>query len=431
MKLQLKLTEEQKKLIDKQLLVSNYVYNKTIKYINDNKITKINDKELRNKLVTKNSKTENVIYKKFKNYITNIKKQTNTLNKRNLKDVIKLYYLNQRIKFNEELFKDFKKNIKPTENKNLFDWELEVDKEIRAGAVFEACKNIKTAKMNVLKGNIKFFKMKFKSKKNGKYSMVLTQSMFKLKNINNSNFLYFTSNKMKDKQMYFSKRNQQKINSITNLKDSKIIKNQGKYFLALSVDNVHIQSKNQLRLIGIDPGVRTFLSCYSEDNMLEYHFNNNLTDNLDKLKSKLKNKERRKLKRVRKKILTKIEKRKDNIINELHWKCINHLIKNYDYIFLEKFESQGFIKGGKNKTLNRMCNNLKHFQFRERLMYKADCHDKKVILVNAYLTTKTCSNCGNIQDIGNSKIYNCDQCKKILSRDLNAAKNILMKGLLR
>lgn len=410
-------------IIDKNLQVSNYVYNKTIKYINDNNIKKIYKKKIRDILVTNNSKVDNPYYIKFTNYIHKIKNKINKLNKKKLKDVVLFIILKKKLEFCENSFKKLKKLIPCVKNNSLYDWELSVHKDIRAGSVFEACKNISTLKMQVKLGNIRFFKMKYRTKKSGKYSMVLTQSMFKLKD----NALYFTDKNLKDKKMYFSKRSNNLLSSIKNIKDSRIIKKYGKYFLSLSVQTKITKLENKLRIVGIDPGVRTFLTCYRKDLLSEYHFNEKITDNLDKLKVKLK---KRKLKRLKKKTLTKIDKRKENVINELHWKCINHLLTNNDYILLEKFESQGFVKGGKNKTLNRRTNNLKHYKFRERLIYKAKCYNKSVILVNAYLTTKTCSSCGNVKDIGDSKIYKCDKCKISLARDFNSAKNILMKGLL-
>lgn len=421
--LQLKLTNAQKLIFDKNLQVSNYVYNKTIKYINDNKITTINKLKLRNKLVTLNSKTEDDTYIKFKKYITNLKKQTNLLNKRKLKDIVKLIKLRKRIDYINSVFTKVKKNIKPKVNNDLKQWELDVHKDIRAESVFEACKNINTAKTNVSNGLIKFFEMKYKTKKEGKYSMGLTKAMFKL----TDGKFYLTNKDFKgnNKILHFSKRNNKLIEKITNFKDSKIIKKQGKYYLALAVENKQILDFKTNRVIGIDPGVRTFLTCYSEDHGIEYKFNNNLTDKLDKLKSILKNKHN-----LRKRTLTKIDKRKENVINELHWKSINHLVKNYDVIIIEKFDSQGFVKGGKNKTLNRRTNNLKPYLFRQRLLYKAECYNKEVLVVNSHYTTKTCSNCGNQQDIGMSKIYDCKKCNQVLERDFNAAKNILMKGLL-
>ena len=57
-------------------------------------------------------------------------------------------------------------------------------------------------------------------------------------------------------------------------------------------------------------------------------------------------------------------------------------------------------------------------------------HCSKVILVNEAFTSQTCSSCGNMYKIETSEIYNCPSCKNIMGRDINAAKNILMKGLL-
>ena len=45
----------------------------------------------------------------------------------------------------------------------------------------------------------------------------------------------------------------------------------------------------------------------------------------------------------------------------------------------------------------------------------------------------TCSCCGNLNNVGKSEIYNCENqlCKKTLLRDVSAAKNILMKGIIK
>jgi putative transposase len=43
-----------------------------------------------------------------------------------------------------------------------------------------------------------------------------------------------------------------------------------------------------------------------------------------------------------------------------------------------------------------------------------------------HYTSKTCSECGNIDHkLGASKIYHCKCCASIMDRDLNASKNIL------
>ena len=49
--------------------------------------------------------------------------------------------------------------------------------------------------------------------------------------------------------------------------------------------------------------------------------------------------------------------------------------------------------------------------------------------VNEYLTSKTCSSCGSILEIGTSEIYSCSKCLLKTGRDENASKNILKCGL--
>ena len=56
--------------------------------------------------------------------------------------------------------------------------------------------------------------------------------------------------------------------------------------------------------------------------------------------------------------------------------------------------------------------------------------NKLLYIVNEANTTKTCSFCGNIYCPGKSEIYNCCNCKRNIGRDINAAKNILMKGIM-
>jgi len=64
------------------------------------------------------------------------------------------------------------------------------------------------------------------------------------------------------------------------------------------------------------------------------------------------------------------------------------------------------------------------------IRYKAESAGCNVILVDPWDTTKTCSNCGNIQK---KHIYErqhcCAVCGIVYTRDVNAAINILKKAL--
>jgi putative transposase len=51
--------------------------------------------------------------------------------------------------------------------------------------------------------------------------------------------------------------------------------------------------------------------------------------------------------------------------------------------------------------------------------------------VDEAYTTKICSNCGQQNFVGVSKIYRCSNsdCSYTADRDMNAAKNIMLRGL--
>ena len=42
-------------------------------------------------------------------------------------------------------------------------------------------------------------------------------------------------------------------------------------------------------------------------------------------------------------------------------------------------------------------------------------------------TSKTCTRCGQINEVGGSEIYKCSGCKLTLDRDINGARNIYLK----
>jgi len=72
-----------------------------------------------------------------------------------------------------------------------------------------------------------------------------------------------------------------------------------------------------------------------------------------------------------------------------------------------------------------------HYQFKTRLLSKAVSRGTRVYLVGEEHTTKSCGQCGLINDdIEGSKTFWCDGCGlKGVDRDVHAARNILMKHL--
>ena len=116
--------------------------------------------------------------------------------------------------------------------------------------------------------------------------------------------------------------------------------------------------------------------------------------------------------------------------NSFHWKTIRWLLDNLDLVLYGDIKSHGIVQQGENKKLHRRVNTLKFFSFKQRLLHRARLERKRIVLVPEHYTTRTCSSCGTLNDPGSSKVYHCSFCRTHVGRDVNAAKNILMKGMI-
>ena len=186
---------------------------------------------------------------------------------------------------------------------------------------------------------------------------------------------------------------------------------------------------NEGNYCGGDLGLRTFLTLYTNNDIIEFKQNQSLLDRLNKKLDMLRSNKRRKKKRIRKRALIKIEKRKTDMINDLHNKVIKNLLDTYDYISLGNIKSHNMVKDGNNNKNNRKFNDLKLYQFKVKLARKALQRGVLLDLVNENHSTKICSKCGATNDPGSSEIYTCNNCKSVKSRDGQSGKNHLMMGV--
>lgn len=204
------------------------------------------------------------------------------------------------------------------------------------------------------------------------------------------------------------------------------MKKNNDFWLVLPVAITKQEKCNPLNYCGVDPGVRTFMTTFGNNGICEYKHDKILIDKLNKaifyLKSKRINNKR--------KSLNKRETKKENVVNELHWKTINSLLSLNDIVLYGDIKSHNIVKKSFNAQLNQGFNDLKFYKFKERLLYKASLFNKQVFLVNEAYTSQTCSFCGSINKPGTSKTYNCTNCSNTCDRDINASKNILIKGII-
>ena len=105
------------------------------------------------------------------------------------------------------------------------------------------------------------------------------------------------------------------------------------------------------------------------------------------------------------------------------------LVNAYQFIVFEDLAIQDLQSKG-NKTINRGIADVAWDQFVRFTTYKAEWAGREVALVDPRNTTQICSGCGELvpKDLQVRK-HECSHCGLKMSRDRNAALNILARGL--
>ena len=123
----------------------------------------------------------------------------------------------------------------------------------------------------------------------------------------------------------------------------------------------------------------------------------------------------------------KYEKLK-NIKTELHNKIINYLICNSGKIIKPPFKVQEMTPKLHSKTARQMYT-ISFYKMKEKLESKCKEFDIELLIKDEHYTSKTCTCCGNIKsNLGINKKYNCIKCNLYIDRDINGARNIMLKN---
>lgn len=106
------------------------------------------------------------------------------------------------------------------------------------------------------------------------------------------------------------------------------------------------------------------------------------------------------------------------------------LVRNYDIICAETLRVKNMLK---NRKLAKAISDVSWYEFCQQLRYKCLWYNKQFIQIDIYFaSSQICSNCGyknsNVKDL-DVREYDCPECGQHHDRDINAATNILNKGL--
>ena len=326
------------------------------------------------------------------------------------------------------------KHVTAKNNSTINDWELETPKDIRAGAIQDLVTAYKSAMTNLNQGNISQFKLGFRRKKSNS-SIVIPMKPIDIKFPKNN------KGKGKKKLFIYSSylKSPIKLSNDKCLKDIKIehdcrlISNEDKWYICIPIKVENMDWLNKDPVCSLDPGEINFQSIYSQERTVEIKMKKeHLLKQQEKL-NKLQSLAARKLikkkhyERRRNQINSKLE----NQIDDLHYQTINYLTSNYHRIIIPEFKSQELIGKIYSKGVKRNLLSFKHYQFRQRLISKCELRVfTGVSVVTEEYTSKTCGWCGNQENIGGKRVFNCSKCETEIGRDQNGSRNIMIKTLM-
>ena len=219
-------------------------------------------------------------------------------------------------------------------------------------------------------------------------------------------------------------------------RDNRMTLHNGQYHLSVPFKAERRESETQARVVALDPGVRAFLTWFSETDagqIGKHDFGRiqRLCHHLDQLISRTAKAGSRRKRNLRK-AADRIRVRIINLIDELHHQTARFLVDSFDLILLPTFETSQMVQRGKRKIRSKSARSMMtfaHYRFQQFLLWKAWEAGKQVLLVNEAFTSKTCSWSGEIipNRGGRRWIQGSDGVR--VERDINGARGIFLRAL--
>lgn len=201
-----------------------------------------------------------------------------------------------------------------------------------------------------------------------------------------------------------------------------------KWFLILSCDLGDVAVAPSINPpVGIDVGLEHFLTTSNAEHEPNPRFLKTELPKLRRLSRSVSRK--RKGGRNRRKAVKRLRRlhaRVRNLRHEHRHKTALKLTRRYGLIALEGLAVRNMVK---NRRLARSISDAGWYGFRMTLAQKAESAGVRVVEVDPSWTSQLCSGCGQIVRKQLSERWHSCECGCSLQRDVNAARNILARGL--
>ncbi|HHV41420.1 MAG TPA: IS200/IS605 family element transposase accessory protein TnpB [Clostridiaceae bacterium] len=202
-----------------------------------------------------------------------------------------------------------------------------------------------------------------------------------------------------------------------------------KWYISFCVEVAEQKTAETGKAVGIDMGISSFIATSDGELMGQVDV---LRQNLAELKRLQRAVSRKKKGSSRRKeAVLQVARLHERVANQRSW--IHHnvarsLLERYDLVVVEDLQIKNMMK---NHHLALSISDAAWGNFINILSAKADEMGKIVYKVNPRNTSQECSQCGVVvAKTLSDRVHDCPECGLVIDRDVNAAVNILQRGLI-
>src|SRR5437870_510596 len=207
-----------------------------------------------------------------------------------------------------------------------------------------------------------------------------------------------------------------------------VIRDIDQWFVALLAEEPPGVVQSRDGKVGVDTGISNVVALSDGSLVDNPSFLNGSLERIKSLQRRLSNKKkgsvnREKAKQSLAKAWRKARRQRDDFAHKLSDK----LTKENKVIVFEDLKILNMVK---NHNLASAITDAAWEKLRRLTAYKAERRGGRVILVNPSGTSQKCSGCGEmVPKELTDRVHDCPRCGLVIDRDVNAARNILERGL--